>query len=658
MLTALDRPSELPVGTASIAPLAIPSGTPEHGALLRNCTVAQGATVPEYTQPLSAANEGLMPPLEQDGNAMLLAQLNEIIDKRQLSALFQPIIHLQSGDIIGYEGLIRGPSDSPLHSPLNLFRVAWANNLTVRVEHLCRHVVLERFAELGLQGKLFLNVSPECLLQRDAKHGETLDYIHEIGINPENVIIELTENQPTYDYDLLREAVVHYREMGFQIAIDDLGEGFSSLRLWSELRPEYVKIDMHFVQGINRDPVKLQFVRSIQEIAEQSGTIVIAEGIETQAELLLIRDLGVACGQGYHIARPHGNPATALSAEVSKALTRNGVAVYPQRSGFEQNMATVQKLLRCVPTVTSDVLNNEVYDIFLSEPELQIIPVVDNGQPRGLINRFNMIDRFARPYQRELYGKKSCSFFMDANPLLTEKNASLQELSHIIVEADPHHLANGFIIMDQGQYLGMGTGHDLMREITQMQITAARYANPLTQLPGNVPINEHIDRLLQSDTQFCACYCDLDAFKPFNDVYGYRKGDDVIQMTGKILSDHCDPDRDFIGHIGGDDFMVLFQSENWEHRCRAMLADFESAIQHYYSIEDRDRGGYIGEDRQGRKVFHALISLSLGVVKVGPGQYYSHHQIATAAADAKKQSKKINGNSLFIDRRSNPDTRP
>ena len=82
----------------------------------------------------------------KDGNAMLLAQLNEIIEQRLLSALLQPIIHLQSGDIIGYEGLIRGPSDSPLHAPLNLFKVAWANNLTVKVEHLCRRVVLERFA--------------------------------------------------------------------------------------------------------------------------------------------------------------------------------------------------------------------------------------------------------------------------------------------------------------------------------------------------------------------------------------------------------------------------------------------------------------------------------------------------------------------------------
>ncbi|MEG1117165.1 MAG: EAL domain-containing protein, partial [Janthinobacterium sp.] len=444
--------------------------------------------------------------------------MHEILAGRKLSALFQPIIHMHSGDIIGYEGLIRGPSDSPLHAPMNLFKVARAHDLTLEVEHLCRQVVLERFAELQLPGKLFLNVSPECLLLRNARHGETLEYIEHIGINPDRVIIELTENQPTYDYELMREAVLHYRNMGFQIAIDDLGEGFSSLRLWSELRPEYVKIDMHFIQGINNDPVKLQFVRSIQEIAEKSGTLVIAEGIEAQTELLVLRDLGVAFGQGYHLGRPHAVPARALPAEVVQALGRNGVAVYPQRSSLEKNGASIRKLLHRVAAVSPQVNNNEVYDIFLKDPKLMIIPVVDDGMPLGLISRFEMIDHFARPSQRELYGKKSCSLFMDATPLIADHETSLQELSYTMVQSDAHHLFNGFIITEHGRYLGMGTGHDLMREITQMQINAARYANPLTQLPGNVPINEHIDRLLHSGSRFWVCYCDLDHFKPFNDV--------------------------------------------------------------------------------------------------------------------------------------------
>lgn len=264
-------------------------------------------------------------------------QLLEILARRQLSALFQPIVDMQTGTIVAYEGLIRGPSDSPLHAPLQLFKVARACGLSVEVEHLCRRVVLERYAELRLPGKLFLNVSPEMLLQRDARHGETLGIIQQLGIAPEQVIIELTENQPTYDYAAMREAVRHYRAMGFQIAIDDLGEGFASLRLWSELRPEYVKIDMHFIQSIHLDPVKLQFVRSIQGIAASSATRVIAEGIETAAELLAIRELGVAFGQGYHLGRPAALPLCAVPADVRSLLNRAGQPDYRPREMLQRH---------------------------------------------------------------------------------------------------------------------------------------------------------------------------------------------------------------------------------------------------------------------------------------------------------------------------------
>ncbi|MEB0140357.1 MULTISPECIES: GGDEF domain-containing protein [unclassified Undibacterium] len=586
----------------------------------------------------------------------MLEQLQRIIKERSLTARFQPIIEMHNGEILGYEGLIRGPSDSVLHAPINLFKVAAEHNLTVSVEHLCRRVVLEQFAAQKLPGKLFLNVSPECLLHRDVRYGETLDTIHELGINPQRVVIELTEYQPTHDYVLLCEAVRHYRQMGFQIAIDDLGEGFSSLRLWSELKPEYVKIDMHFIQGINHDTVKAQFVRSIQSIAKESGTRVIAEGIENQAELLMVRQLGVACGQGYHIARPHPTPTRAISAEVTKALTVN-LPSGARRGVFEQ-AAAVEKILKTSITVTSAMLNNQVDDIFLKQPKLQIIPVVDQGIPIGIINRYHMIDSFARPYQRELYGKKSCKLFMDPHPVIVDKNTSMQDVSHIIVAANPEHLINGIIITDQGQYIGICSGPDLMREITHMQIMAARYANPLTQLPGNVPINEHIDQLLQKQLPFYACYCDLDHFKPFNDVYGYRRGDDIIEITSEILKQHCDAHKDFIGHIGGDDFLILFRSEDWEQRCRNILQSFAEAIQNFYSNEDRERGGYLSEDRQGQKVFYPLVCLSLGVVKSSANKFYSHHQISLAASDAKKQAKKIHGNSLFIDRRIDIDTPP
>lgn len=579
----------------------------------------------------------------------MLAHLSEIIERSQLTALFQPIVDLGSGEIAGYEGLIRGPSDSPLHSPQSLFKSAAQHQLGTRLEYLCRRVVLEKFAELDLEGRLFLNVSPESMIHGGVRHSETLQYMKEIGISPTRVIIELTEGQPTYDYDVLRDATMHYRDMGFQIAMDDLGEGFSGLRLWSELRPEFVKIDMHFIQGINHDPVKLQFVRSIQEIAEKSGCQVVAEGIETQAELLLIRDLNIAFGQGYHLARPNAKPATVLPAEVIMALK----PAPAQRSinTHSQTAPTAIKLLRQVSAVRPDTLNEVVYEKFVADPDLQAMPVVENDRPVGMISRFMLIDRFARLYQRELYGKKPCVELMDPTPLVVDRHISIQELGRLIVEAERHHLANGFIITGGGRYLGMGTGHDLMREITNMQIAAARHANPLTQLPGNIQIDEQIEHMLCSKTAFYVCYCDLDHFKPFNDVYGFHKGDELIRMTSEILGQFCDPAHDFIGHLGGDDFIVLFQSDDWEARCQRILDRFSVKVAAFFSTDDRERGGYFTEDRQGKRIFHPLTSLSLGVVDVKPGTYASVHQVAAAAGEAKKQAKKTPGNALFAERR-------
>jgi diguanylate cyclase (GGDEF)-like protein len=579
-------------------------------------------------------------------------QLHKIIEGKLLSARFQPIINMQDGTIFGYEGLIRGPSDSILHSPVNLFKAAWDHNLTIQVEHLCRRVVLEQFHALNLPGKLFLNVSPECLLLRDVKHGETLDYIHSLGINPDRVIIELTEYQPCHDYVLLKEAVLHYRNMGFEIAIDDLGEGFSSLRLWSELKPDFVKIDMHFIQGINNDPIKMQFVRSIQSIAEKSGTRVVAEGIESHDELLAIQNLGVALGQGYHIAKPHANPSLITSAEVMLTLSHPRLVNTNHLSYQVERAVNIKSLVKTPTTIMSSMTNNEVVNLFLADPTLKILPVVDDGIPVGLISRYTVVDLFARPYQRELCGKKSCKDFMDANPLIIEQSMSLQEVSHIVVEADSELLINGMLVVESDHYVGLITGPDLMRAITKVQIQAARYANPLTLLPGNVPINEQINLLLQNKNGFIVCYCDLDHFKPFNDVYGYQRGDEVIQMTSKVLAQFCDINRDFIGHIGGDDFIILFESEDWEQRCQRILSEFSKQISYFYSTKDLEQGGYLGEDRQGAKIFYPLISLSLGAIYANKEHHFSHHQIAFEAAEAKKQAKKMLGNSFFFDRRN------
>jgi len=579
------------------------------------------------------------------------SRLDTIIRERQLHAIFQPIVNLQQAAIVGYEGLIRGPSDSPLHSPLMLFQAARECNRAVEIEYLSRAVVLNTFARLGVSGKLFLNVNPDTLLMEGWRSGETLRCIAASGIKPEQVVIELTENSSGFDYRVLREATQHYRAMGFEIAMDDLGEGFSSLRMWAEIRPDYVKIDKHFIQNIHLDPIKLQFVRSVQEIARNSGCRIIAEGIETHAEMVAVHGLGVAFGQGYHFSQPQARPETTLAPTIMATLK----GVTPEATLSTENSilrrTTVANLVKFVQPMRTDISNDEVFATFEKNPELYSVPVVNEGKPLGLISRYTMIDRFARRYGKELYGKLSCTTMMDDSPLIVERSVSIQELSSLILEMKPYHLALGFIVVDRGEYLGMGSGHDLLREVTQMQIAAARYANPLTQLPGNVPINEHIDGLLEKGIEFAACYFDIDHFKPYNDVYGFRRGDDIIKLVSKLLQEIAQPDLDFIGHIGGDDFLVLFQSSDWETRCHSLLKKFYIASLAHYESLDIERGWIEAEDRQGNFTQHPLITLSIGAVLINPSAYSSHNEVAAAATVAKKEAKKTAGNTLFVERR-------
>ena len=597
----------------------------------------------------------LPPPVTEAYGASTLgstmALIHEILEQRKLTAQFQPILNLKNGNFLGFEGLIRGPADGPLHYPAGLFAAAQRCGLSLEIEMLSREIVLECYARLKLPGKLFLNISPEILSDPNFRYGQTIEFMGKLGIQPEQVIIEITENQPTEDFHTMRDALLHYRSMGFKIAIDDLGEGFSSLRLWSEMRPEYVKIDMHFVQGVNNDPMKLQFLKSIQQIADSAGTHVIAEGIETQAELMIIRDIGIVFGQGYLIAHSSHAPLLVICDAVSQIINNSSIVVYPGYGVLTSRNITAQKLLAHIEPAQPQTKNKFIHKRFSENAALSAIPVVRDGFPIGLISRSKFVERYTRRFKRLLLNNKPCEIIMHDQPLLVETSTPILEISHTLSKSEHQHLSDGFIITEQGRYAGLATGQDLLRAITQMQIEAARYANPLTLLPGNVPINEHTERLILAAKPFYICYCDLDNFKQFNDAYGYHKGDELIQLTARILSWACDAKLDFLGHIGGDDFILLKQSKDWKLRCEQALQSFAKASELLFTEAHRAAGGYLSEDRRGNKIFHPLPSLSVGAVHIQPGQYNSHHEVSAAATEAIKMAKRTRGNSLFIEQR-------
>ena len=312
---------------------------------------------------------------------------------------------------------------------------------------------------------------------------------------------------------------------------------------------------------------------------------------------------------------------------------------------------TVEKILRFVEPIPPDTTIETLFTQFSADHSLHAIPVVKNGCPVGLIQRYQLSDKIAQPQHIALLDKRHCSELMNAQPLLVEKSTPMDEVCQFLSQADLQQFADSFIITEQGRYIGLGTSQDLLREITHSHISTSRHAHPLSLLPGSVPINEYIENLLQSDESFAVCYADLDHLKPFNDKYGYRKGDELIQFTGKLLNQICDPTQDFIGHIGGDDFIFILQSKDWEHRCHRALAAFAQTSSGLFDKQHRAMGGYKIEDRQSRIVHHPLPTLSIGVVWVTPKLFDSHYEITEAVTTAKIMAKKKPGNSLFIERR-------
>jgi len=584
-------------------------------------------------------------------STVLGEELVKILKFRQLTPFFQPIVSLSQERIIGYEAFIRGPSDNPLCSPGVLFNVAERFNLQGQLEFICRELSIAKYAELKLKEKLFLNINPSFFLQPDYKNNVMLKLLKQHRVDPSRIVIELTEHYPNNDYSAMFDAVRHYRLMGFKIAIDDLGCGYSGLRLWSELLPDYVKIDRHFINGLDMDLVKYNFVRSIQNIANALNCVIIAEGVETESEYKAVSDIGISHAQGYYFGRPAAAPITKMAQEL--------FAKKPDGYFYGQLTTMIAAdIARYVPPVSPCTKVSEVMRLFQTVPELQILPLVENGLANGMVLREPFFCKlFASRYGIELHGKKAIGQFVDKPPLCIAHNTPLQAVGDLLA-ASALGQNGAFVITRDNAYVGVATVLELLAEITRQQVQYARYANPLTLLPGSVPVNHYIDELLTAAQPFVVGYFDLDNFKPFNDVYGYNAGDNIIRLVAEILTRYVTNDIGMVGHIGGDDFIVVFISADWRRLCENILEAFAASVPGHYHEADRRQGGIFAEGRLGEKSFFPLISLSIGLVDLSmTGLCRSHVELADLAAGAKKQAKKMPGNSYFVDRRNQKDAR-
>ncbi|PSJ45730.1 hypothetical protein C7H85_10145 [Zobellella endophytica] len=556
--------------------------------------------------------------------------LASLIAQHRLRPLFQPIVDTRQGRVLGHEALIRGPAGHPLEYPTALFGEAKLTGLLSELDLACREAAIQAYCRQQMDGYLFINVNPNVLLDKQHPRGCTQRLIRELGIPAERIVIELSEQYPIQDPEGLKAAVDRYRELGFLIAIDDLGAGYSGLKLWSEVRPDYVKIDRYFIQHIHQDPIKREFVQSIITLARGMQSRVIAEGIESREELQQLHSMGIHYCQGYYLGRPDARPLHRPD---------NTDALHGHRT-LSRHKETVAMLAR--PGVTVDIGEkiHDVFDTLLADSRLLSLPVLDQDVPVGILRREKIMELFSGSYGRALYANKDVRHAMETRPVVVDWQTALEQASSMITDDDDASALQHFIVTRQGRYYGLASVRGLLRNITEQRLLHARYANPLTLLPGNVPIYREIDEALQQQRDFHVAYFDLNHFKPYNDVYGYAQGDKVIQWVARLLQEIIVGAGQFLGHVGGDDFVAVFGADcDWRRLCDTIIRRFHQELPGFYTAEDRRRRGIIAHSRRGEQQFYPLLGIAIGVVHPDPQRCQCHHDVAALASEAKHLAK-------------------
>ena len=232
------------------------------------------------------------------------AQILEIILNDNLSTLFQPIFKMDNKEVMGYEALSRGPEGTVFQSPLNLFEGAAEADLVFELDRACRLRALRAGQGLSESTKLFINILPSSMYDPDFHGARLLDRLEQLGLAPEQVVLEVTEKYAIENYALFGEAVRNFTKMGIAIAVDDIGAGHSGLEKIANLNPKYLKFDIELVRDIDASYVRQEMVKALKIFADKMGSTIIAEGIERQEELETLLQLGVDHGQGYLLGRP------------------------------------------------------------------------------------------------------------------------------------------------------------------------------------------------------------------------------------------------------------------------------------------------------------------------------------------------------------------
>ncbi len=577
-------------------------------------------------------------------------RLMDVLGNGDIRTVFQPIISLKNGAVLGYEALSRGPEGSALEAPTMLFDVARMHGKLWELESLCRIKALENVSRHCPEAFIFLNVDPAVINDDKFKTGFTTAFLDKYHISPQNIVFEITEKNTVDDFMSFRKTIAHYKEQGYKIAIDDVGAGYSGLTMISEIHPHFIKLDMNLVRDVDKDGLKAALIKTLNDFCVVTNIVMIAEGIETEYELRTLIDIGVDYGQGYYIQKPKVDIMPIAHGIIAKIRDKNKKKsdLYCTRTSDVMVGDICRENIAIAPGTTGA----QVLEIFAEKPGLYALPVISGTRVDGIVIKDAFYASLGTKYGFTLYHNRPVTLLMNSHPLVVAHDMSIEAVSKIAMTRGDEHLYDSIIVTKGGLYCGIVTIKDLLERTTELKVNYAKHLNPLSGLPGNIIIEKRLSEYVHGDAPFTVIYIDIDNFKVYNDVYGFENGDRMLMAMVRIIesctAQHC-RDGYFTGHIGGDDFVIGLDGYDAVPLCEAIIGMFRQRLGDFYSLEDMEKGHVTANNRHGQRESFGLVTLSIACVSNKSRRFCDIFALSEHATMIKKRCKEVWDSNYVID---------
>lgn len=571
----------------------------------------------------------------------------KVIDKELIDIYFQPIISLNSSKVIGYEALAR-IEERPELSVLGLFEFAEKQGIIWELEELCRTKTLKKIKKLDLVNqRIFVNISPKVL--SDSRFVKSMSrassYLKKHNINSDNIVFEINDRNSIDDMSVFQESIEYYKKRGVNIALDNMGKGYSGLSRICSFMPSYIKADESLTRGVDTTPLKASLIGSFVEFCLKNNIHLIAEGVETEQELKVLKRLGVESVQGLYVGKPKPSIED-ISADVRIRIKK--LILHNEFLKDSRNfLGRIESICSTGNTVSETVPGSTIFEMMKEDDYIRSICVLNEcNQAVGLLTYNQTMKVFGGRYGFDLHYKKPASDFMQTDFLEVESITSIEDVSKMALARENQYLYDPIIVSQDKQYLGSVSVKDLLEAAISIQVNMAADKNPLTGLYGNSVIEKTIRDKLNGTGVFSAIYMDLDNFKAYNDAYGFYNGDKMIKTLAQCVAKLCKT-SELAGHIGGDDFIIISDNTDVTELCEQILDDFSKAIKPLYSEEDWNKGFIISKNRKGETEEFPVVSISISVaIKENPSTLCKLEEFSQIITKLKTESKAIEGNSI------------